>query len=68
MLKVYIITSNDDPYVERVVTLLAESDDQALQMASKETLIPIKNLDIYETCSFLDHAQIIDSTTNYYGS
>ena len=67
MLHVYIIVSNDDRYVERVVTLLAESDEQALQMASKETLRPIKSLDIQEKCTFLDHPQIIDSTTNYYG-
>lgn len=67
MLKVYIIYSTNDKFFETVVTLLAETDDQALQMASKETDLPVSDLQIYETCHFLDHAQIIDKTTNYFG-
>lgn len=67
MLRVYIVVSTNDANVEIVTTLLAESDDQALAMAAKETRLETKDLGIYTKAPITTEPLVIDSTTNYYG-
>lgn len=67
MLRVYIVVSTNDKNVEIVTTLLAESDDQALAMAAKETRLETKDLGIYTKAPITPEPMVIDSTTNYYG-
>lgn len=67
MLRVYIVVSTNDANVEIVTTLLAESDDQALAMAAKETRLETKDLGIYTKAPITAEPMVIDSTTNYYG-
>lgn len=67
MLRVYIVVSTNDPLVEIVTTLLAESDDQARAMAAKEMGLQLNELAIYIKAPITNDPMIIDSTTNYYG-
>lgn len=67
MLRVYIVVSTNDANVEIVTTLLAESDDQALAIAAKETRLELSELAIYTKAPVTNDPMVIDSTTNYYG-
>lgn len=66
MMHVYIIISTDDPHCEDVITLMAESDDQALQMGSDACCKPLDKLGIYSKAPILGLSRIVDYTTNHY--
>ncbi len=63
---VYIIISTDDPHCESVITLMAESDDQALQMASKACAKSTNMLSVYTKSPITGQPVVVEETTNYY--
>ena len=66
MLKVFIVTSNDDKYVEYRLTIIAKSEEQALKMAAAYTLKEITDLEVIESAD-VDQVGIIDNSIIFYG-
>ena len=66
MLKVFIVTSNDDKYVEYRLTIIAESEDQALKMAATYTNKEITDLEVIESAD-VDQVGIVDNSIIFYG-
>ncbi len=66
MLKVFIVTSNDDKYVEYRLTIIAKSEEQALKMAATYTGKEITDLEVIESAD-VDQVGIVDNSIIFYG-
>jgi hypothetical protein len=66
MLKVFIVTSNDDKYVEYRLTIIAKSEEQALKMAATYTQKEITDLEVIESAD-VDQVGIVDNSIIFYG-
>lgn len=66
MLKVFIVTSNDDKYVEYRLTIIAKSEEQALKMAATYTQKEITDLEVIESAD-VDQVGIVDNSIIFTG-